>query len=339
METFRVRNASPDHQRKLLLALSFGVSSVNLLHILDCQLKTQTSKTGRTGFGLDVLFIDTSSVEATTQKETSFMKVQEMYPHFNYASVPLHEIFNTTANDASLSRLMPGTESNGDYTSAQKLQRLFSSLTSATARADVISTLTTRLIVEHARSTGCEGILWGDSTTRLAEKTLSETAKGRGFSLPWQVADGESPFGLTFNYPLRDILKKELISYVELVEPSLSLLVCDSPAATQASMSSKTTTIDDLMKQYFESVEENFPSIVSNVVRTTGKLNTPAALTSAPRCDLCSMPVADGHFGIHGWGGDQQDGMDIAATRDAPKLCYGCTRSIPQPAAVTNAHT
>ena len=339
MESFRVRNASPDHQRKLLLPLSFGVSSVTLLHIMDCQLKTQMSKTGRTGFVLDVLFIDTSSVEAASTKDASFLKIQDMYPEFNYASIPLHEVFDTTASDASLMRLLPGSDAKDDVTATEKLSCLLTSLTSATARADVTSTLTTRLIVEHAKSVGCEGILWGDSTTRLAEKTLSETAKGRGFSLPWQLTDGESPFGLTFNYPLRDILKKELVSYVDLVEPSLSSLVCDSSAATQASMSSKNTTIDDLMKQYFESVEENFPSIVSNVVRTTGKLDAPTALLSTPRCDLCSMPVADGHFGIHGWGGDQQDGVDVVvATQDVPKLCYGCTRSIPQRTTVTNGH-
>jgi cytoplasmic tRNA 2-thiolation protein 2 len=339
MESFRVRNAAPDHQRKLLLALSFGVSSVTLLHILDCQLKTQTSKTGRTGYGLDVLFVDTSGIEATIPKEASFAKVQEMYPDFNYTSVPLHDVFSSTmTKHASWTRLLAGTDIQGDSTPAQKLDRLFTSLTSATARADVISTLTTRLIVEHARSTGCEGILWGDSTTRLAEKTLSETAKGRGFSLPWQVADGDSPFGLTFNHPLRDILKKELASYVDLVEPFLSSLVCDSSAATQASTSSKNTTIDDLMKQYFESVEENFPSIVSNVVRTTGKLDAPAVDPSMPRCDLCSMPVADGHFGIHGWGGDQKEGIDITAAQDSPKLCYGCTRSIPSPTVAANTH-
>jgi cytoplasmic tRNA 2-thiolation protein 2 len=332
MESFRVRNASPDHQRKLLLALSCGVSSVTLLHILDCQLKTQISKTGRTGFGLEILCVDTSAVEPAASQVTCFSKAQEMFSNFNFVSLQLHDLFTITPNDASLMRLAPSTDAETS-TPAQKLARLMASLTTATARADVVSTLTTRLIVEHAKSTGCEGILWGDSTTRLAEKTLSETAKGRGFSLPWQVADGESPLGLTFNYPLRDILKKELVSYVSLVENSLSSLVCDSSAATQASMSSKNTTIDDLMKQYFESVEENFPSIVSNVVRTTGKLNASATAASALRCDLCSMPVADGHFGVHGWGGDQQDGMHIAATQDAPKLCYGCTRSIPKPAA------
>ena len=219
---------------------------------------------------------------------------------------------------------------HAELAAPERLAALMESLTSATARADVASTLRTRLIVEHAKSTGCEGILWGDSTTKLAGKTLAETAKGRGFSLPWHIADGESPFGVTFNYPLRDVLKKELVAYSNLIEPPLSSLVHDASSnAPQLSMSSKNTTIDDLMKQYFESVEESFPSIVSNVVRTTSKLEGPAASTEDPRCSLCSMPVADGRFGIHGWGGDQQDGVDPASAETKQGLCYGCTRSIP----------
>lgn len=328
MESFRVRYAAPDHQRKFMLALSLGTCSVTLLHILDHQLKLQTSKTGRTGFGLDVLFVDTAVAGNTPEKESSFAKIQEMYPDFSFASAPLHDVF--TFPNTSLLRLLPGGEEAANGSAQEKLASLLDSLPSATARADVMSTLTCRLIVERAKAAGCEGILWGDCTTRLAERTLSETAKGRGYSLPWQVADGPSPFSLTFNYPLRDILKKELVSYVQIVEPSLSSIVYDSSAISQTSMSSKNTTIDDLMQQYFGSVEENFPSIVSNVVRTTGKLDAPVADASAPRCDLCNMPVIDGRFGIHGWGGNQQDGAESIPIEGSPKLCYGCTRSIPQ---------
>ncbi|KAF1960891.1 hypothetical protein CC80DRAFT_266607 [Byssothecium circinans] len=326
LESFRVRHTAPDQQRKLLLALSFGVSSVTLLHILDHLLKTQKSKTGRTGFTVDVVYVDVPGSVLAPLGEDLLSKAQRAYPEFDYASVPLHDILLQPSKE--LSDLVPDLSAKGDSSPSEKLTNLINSLTSASARADVLSTLTTRVIVEHAKARGCEGILWGDSTTKLAEKTLSETAKGRGFSLPWQVSDGESPLGLTFNYPLRDVLKKELSSYVELVEPSLSDLIQVS-STTKASMSSKNTTIDDLMRNYFEEVETNFPSIVSNVVRTTGKLEAASVSSSALHCDLCSMPVADGRFGIHGWG-DQQDGPETPVSGSGPSLCYGCTRSIPQ---------
>jgi cytoplasmic tRNA 2-thiolation protein 2 len=337
MESFRVRFSDTDQQRKILLPLSFGVSSVTLLHVLDQHLRTQAEKTRRTGFSLHVLFIDTSSVHRSSLDDHLLAKAREQFPNHTYTSLPLHDVFRLVDKDTSILKLVPNWKADQKSSPSEQLSSLIDSLTSATARADVVSALRTRLTVEHAKAHGCEGILWGDSTTNLAQKTLAETAKGRGFSLPWQVAEGESPYGVTFNYPLRDVLKKELVSFVELSEPSLSPLVHEpSLGATQASMSSKNTTIDDLMKQYFESVEENFPSIVANVVRTADKLAAPTASSSGPCCSLCAMPVAGGRFGIHGWGGDQEDGLEMPAVEGAEGLCYGCTRSIPRAANTAN---
>lgn len=329
MESFRVRNSAPDRQRKILLPISFGVSSVTLLHILDHHLKTQKTKTGRTGFALVVLFIDSSSINKSAVDIEALNTVQARYPNHQYSVIPLENIFRATLENPLLD-LLPDIKNDTKIPVEEQLVKLVHSLTSTTARADTISILRTRLIVEEARRLGCEGILWGDSTTRLAERILAETAKGRGFSLPWQIADGESPFGITTNYPLRDLLKKELVSYVSLSEPSLLPLVHESPpGATQALMSSKNTTIEDLMKQYFESVEENFPSIVANVVRTTSKLEAGLGSASNSRCVLCNMPVSENRFGIHGWGGDQQDCVESSSSKREQNLCYGCTRSIP----------
>ncbi|KAF2111399.1 cytoplasmic tRNA 2-thiolation protein 2 [Lophiotrema nucula] len=328
MESFRVRNTAPDQQRKILLAVSFGVSSVSLLNILDHHLQTQKAKTGRTGFSLNIIFVNTSSVDSSAVPLDLRQRLQERFSEYHFTSVGLQDVFNDPQRDA-LHDIAPGLEVAGDSSPLQQLETLFKSLKTAAGRADVVSTLRTRLIVQHAKALGCEGVSWGDSTTKLAEKTLSETAKGRGFSLPWQTADGESPLGITFNYPMRDVLKKELVNYAEMTDPPLSSLIDYSTLSAPTTVNSKTTTIDDLMQHYFESVEENFPSIVSNVVRTTGKLEAPSTSESQVRCALCSMPVEDGRFGIHGWGGDQQDGVAYAPGESGP-LCYGCTRSAPR---------
>ena len=328
MESFRVRNAAPDQQRKMLLAVSFGVSSISLLNILDRHLQTQKTKTGRTGFSLTLVFVDTSTVENSHIPPDLPGKLQDRFPEYPYTSVGLHDVFSDPRH-GTLQDIAPGLELTSDASPEKQLETLFESISTATGRADVISTLRTRLIVQHAKAHGCEGVLWGDSTTKLAEKTLSETAKGRGFSLPWQTADGESPLGMTFNYPMRDVLKKELVNYAEMLDPPLSSLIDYSTLTAPTTVNSKATTIDSLMQHYFESVEENFPSIVSNVVRTTGKLEAHSTSPSQAPCGLCSMPVDDGRFGVHGWGGDQQDGVAFAPGRSA-RLCYGCTRSAPR---------
>jgi hypothetical protein len=149
----------------VLVPLSFGFSSISLLHVLDLHLKTQRSKTGRTGFEISAVYIQEPG--RTVQAEELLGKVRAQYPDHDYASLPLHDVFRLVPDDASLKTLMPRDENNADSSTEEQLANMINSLTSATARADVISTLRTRLIVEHAKLTDCESILWGDSTTTL----------------------------------------------------------------------------------------------------------------------------------------------------------------------------
>ncbi|KAL1635064.1 Cytoplasmic tRNA 2-thiolation protein 2 [Diplodia intermedia] len=281
---YYVKNRSANEERKLLLPVSFGVSSVTLLYLLDEHLKRQTAKTGRTGYALHVLFVDTAAVERDVPGVGTLEKLKEVFPGHEYSSVALADIFENSDAKEVLQAIPEAASADisGEAETAQeRLERLILSLPSATSRSDVITILKNRVIVNFAQNHGCKGILWGDSTTKIAEKTLAETAKGRGFSLPWQVSDGMSPYGIVFNYPVRDLLKKELVAHAQLTDPPLTGLIHEEKP-TQVSASAKNTTIDDLMKQYFESVERDYPSIVANVVRTSSKLEP--ATTVDDRC-------------------------------------------------------
>ncbi|KIW03738.1 uncharacterized protein PV09_05045 [Verruconis gallopava] len=304
MEAFRTRHASATQERKLLLPISLGVSSVTLLHILDRHLQGQKQKTGRVGFSLHVLYV--RSPERTDDLAIKFNAVKEAYPNHTFSMIDLETLF----------------------TEKENLRTILDSLPSATSAADVLSILQKRLAVEFAKLHSCEGILWGDSTTKLAEKVLVETSKGRGFSLPWQVGDGASPYSIPFYYPMRDVLKKELIAHSRLTDPPLALLM-DTRVfeTTQAPPSAKDTTIDVVMKGYFEDVEQSFPSVISNVVRTTEKLIAPKAKEDVARCRLCVLPLPEGRSGVRDWGGHQEEQNE---PDPGTRLCYGCSRSIPE---------
>lgn len=332
MEAFRVRYSAAGQQRTLLLPISFGVSSITLLHILDHHLQVQKQRTGRTGFGLHIVHVINSPEEASDVESGLINQLKDRYPDHTLSVIQLANVFDNHDATTGLDKeLMLEGYNNSDTSPPHqnRLRRLLSSTTSATSRADIISILRTRLLVSFAKFHSYEAILWGDTTTRLAEKTLSETAKGRGFALPWNIADGLSPHGVTFQYPMRDLLKKELISYADMLSPPLPALVLDAP--TQAPINSKNTTIDELMKQYFESVEQSYPSIVANVVRTTSKLHAPKSSNKDVECRLCGMPVAKSALGIDGWGGNQEAQNGDVEDADIG-LCYGCTRVLPQEA-------
>ncbi|KAL2181985.1 uncharacterized protein P884DRAFT_235307 [Thermothelomyces heterothallicus CBS 202.75] len=116
--------------------------------------------------------------------------------------------------------------------------------TTAASRSDVTRLLTRRALLAQARARGCQALLLGHSTTALAELTLAEAAKGRGFAVPWLVGDGpaaaagpgtgsenENGSGsgsgevLLVCHPLRDALRKELVIYAGLVDPPLTDLL------------------------------------------------------------------------------------------------------------------
>ncbi|KAF7865213.1 hypothetical protein EAF04_006190 [Stromatinia cepivora] len=327
METYKGKRSTKVPQ-KLLLPLSFGPSSSCLLHMLDGHLETQHERTNRVSYELFVVHIDLYVDDADREASAALLqKYKNQYPRHSYSSYGLQEALQLEGIDWK-SLGISDLPTQDTKASSLDLQKIVSSLSSATSRADIVSTLLNRLLVDVAKRNDCESILFGDTTTRLAERTLTETAKGRGFSLPWQVSDGPSPYGIGFLYPLREILKKEIMTFSTSSSPLPELVVYQEPSS-HISASSKSTTIDDLMAQYFESVEENFPSIVANVVRTSSKLK-PITDHISKGCGICGLPVAEGTDGIYGWGGDQNP--DSRPSREDISsntvLCYGCSRSI-----------
>jgi cytoplasmic tRNA 2-thiolation protein 2 len=330
IETYKSRASAAQVQKKLLLPISFGPSSTSLLSILNNHLQGQLDRMGRTTYTLLLVHVDLEFDGAQREKASAQLeKFKDRFPNHTYLSADITQALNLDIDWNSLGLEDPA---NGAFPGSDKtrLDSLFNLISSATSKADVSSTLLTRLLVDMAKKNNCESILFGDSTTRLAEKTLIETAKGRGFSLPWQVSDGMSPYGVNFLYPMRELLKKELLDFSSLTSPPLTDLIIYQAPATEVTTSAKSTTIDDLMAQYFETVEEKFPAIVTNVVRTSSKLKPPVIAETSTYCGLCGLPVAEGTDGIYGWGGDQNS--DVRPTKedqhDCAVLCYGCSRSI-----------
>ena len=333
MDHFKVRGRSADAQRKILLPLSLGASSLTLLHVLDQQLRVQMERTSRTGYELDVLIVDQSTAGELPIESLTVDLIHERYSLNAYFTVPLEDVFNYdfSLEDGWTHQLNSDTATE-PKSNAELLKSFLSLLPSATSRTDMINILRTRLIVEFAKSIGCECIAWGDSTTRLAEKTLAETAKGRGHSVPWQTADGPSPQGVFFTFPMRDLLRKEITAYSTMTSPPLTSFIVGQLDSSKSSISSKDSTIDGIMSQYFESVEENYPSIVANVVRTSTKLQADKTTKTRSLCSFCALPVRADVQGLHGWGGDQADSLkvpelNISESERNTKLCYGCARS------------
>lgn len=326
LESNKLRGGFKDAQRTLLVPISFGVSSIALLHVLDQQIKGRAEAGRHTGYKLHILLVDQSAIIEQASLQESLNLLKQRYPSHTYTSVSLEDVcdYGIDLNMPALADV--STKDHGALDKPTRLNQILLSLPSATSRVDMIETLRRRLVLAFAQKHACDSVLFGDSTTRLAEKTLSETAKGRGIALPWSTADG-SPFGgISCTYPLRDLLRKELGAFASLTSPPLTPLIREAPS--QRPTSSKDTTIDGLMTQYFDSVEQNYPSIVANVVRTSGRLVPPSTAEGTNACAICGYPIVN-----ESWGGDQLSSAvpQLAngnGSEYSRSLCYGCAQTI-----------
>ncbi|KAJ2702954.1 Cytoplasmic tRNA 2-thiolation protein 2 [Coemansia sp. IMI 203386] len=176
--------------------------------------------------------------------------------------------------------------SEEQHSPRERLHRLFDSLGSATNRESLLDAIKTYLLARLARESGCSVLLMGDSATRIASKIVSLTSRGRGFSLPLEVASECAWLdGLTVVRPMRDFVAKE-IAFLNLWAGFRSVVVPTFTTGAPAHAS-----IDRLTEAFVVGLDRDFASTVPTVCRTVQKLEPrPEALVASP-CLVCGMPV------------------------------------------------
>ncbi len=327
MEKYRLRKDLPrTGPCPVLLPLSCGLSSSVLLNMVHAQVEEQLSKPrGPQAFGLHVLIVEPSSISSSSVlQDEAFELLQRRFPLASFTRLPLHSVFE---NVPGLDRILVeyAGQSFADDTSRPPKERLDAfraSITSPTSIADVDSILLNRLIIAFAKDINCVGIIWGDSDDRLAAKTLANVSKGRGSSLTWQVSDGPSPFGIEFNFPLRDLFTAELQNYADFFPELAGLIIPDAPLSDN--ILTKNLSIDQLMMRYVSSQGAKYPGVMSNVTRTANKLQASRMPTDGSRCVLCDTVICNPE------GSTNQSQFILSEEHSSNNFCYACERSRPE---------
>jgi cytoplasmic tRNA 2-thiolation protein 2 len=299
--------AGPGEAKKVLLALSFGPSSLALLHVLDNQLQRQVKKSGRTGYKLHVLYVSEDADESA-----SIDKLEALYPMHSYSLVPLR------------------ANSMLDLAEDEPISQQSASALSSSARSDLLMKARERLIIRTAQEKSCIGVVFGDSMTRLSERTLAETSNGRGFALAQMLSEGAALHGMPCRYPLRDLYRTELEQYIRHLVPALWALTPkmgttdEYDGVIRQNASGKDISIDQLMLQYVADVEKQYPNIIANVARTGARLVDKASQHSAV-CSICGFSLTAEDLEQQRKPGDY-----YAVAGDTPSTvhCHGCTRSL-----------
>jgi cytoplasmic tRNA 2-thiolation protein 2 len=313
---------NPRHQ--LLLPLSFGVSSSVLLHILNADRQRRLDNGRLIGYDFHILIVEPSSITATGASfDQNYEAIQKTFPTFNFSRIPFHSIFDHAPEMEEIMREYAGPQFTDDssLSNEERLAAFRASISTATSQTDIDTILLTRLIVAFAKNLECKSVIWGDSDSRLAAKALAGVAKGRGASLTWQVSDGMSPWGLKFEYPLRDIYKAELLQYMSLC-PELSDIIIPDQAPSE-NVLTKNLSIDELMLRYVQNQGAKYPGVMANVARTANKLESSTS-DAASTCALCAGLLGN----VKG-----NTGVTVANQAEdnlSSQFCYGCMRSRPE---------
>ena len=311
IESYRIKNDQNDDPPRVLLPVSGGVSSVVLLQILDWHLRRQLEKRGKSSFLLHILMVTMPMNGLQDTPEVPLREVMTRFPGYSYSFHTLSDVFDI---DNGIFEDYLGLDLEKLPEAGHTLDRFLSRASTASARTDLLHLLLMRLIAAIARTKECTTVIWGHSDTRLAAQTMSNVAKGRGGSSVYDLADGHSPWGLTFYHPMRDLFKSELFVYANSPSDSLSSLIIPDTPHTTVSTSIRSMSMDDLLSHYINSQGEKYPSIMANVVRTSSKLQAPHVPTDSTLliCPICHSPSGEA------------SALDDKVIRR--RMCYGCER-------------
>ncbi|KAK9236877.1 hypothetical protein V1525DRAFT_189939 [Lipomyces kononenkoae] len=332
--------SAPQIPPKILLALSLSESSLSLFEMLVSLLHEQRKMhRGNSGFELFVVHVDQSNVypyPAGMEPNTILENIRQNYHDTcTITCTPVDDFFADArtglqfihdASDIAEYSLLEDQALDSKIT----VSDLLTNIRDRTSKLDILQIIRETLIFKTAKELECTTILWGDTMSRLAEKTLSLTAKGRGSVIPYLLSDG-SRNDIHNIYPLREVLRSEAEEYINLLD--ISKYVSKPSIKTPNVL--RMMTIDDLLGNYFADIEKGFPSIVSTVVRTAAKL-TDTVARARYACALCGLPCDD--ESPERWLQDitvnqsaptadstcEQDSIGVVKDRQRPIICYGC---------------
>ncbi|GAO16433.1 hypothetical protein UVI_02047940 [Ustilaginoidea virens] len=314
-----------------------------MMQILDRSARFHSSKKSSPAFEPLAVHIDADLSHTPDESDTPARRLlsrhRQRFPNVSFECLHLSRIWTVKTIDwSSLSSVALHDPSISDP--VERLRRFFEKLPSVSSRVDVLRLFVRHLLLHVAFERSYTAVLFGHTTTALAALTLTEVANGRGYAVSSLVNDGlyavrthgsatssSHTEGLTeaqmpIYYPLREVFKNELTTYINLV-PSLKELVPEPESSAGRVVSHKDLSIAEVVGRYFDDVEAPYSGIVANVVRTTGKLDRGAGQGF---CHMCGMALDERGDAL--WAGELgDDGLGALDHNQPAGLCYGCKRT------------
>ncbi|EMR10325.1 hypothetical protein PNEG_01581 [Pneumocystis murina B123] len=284
---------------------------------------------------LDFIHIEEDgSVKEVSNSSYISEKINEMLPESLFFLINLKNyILNSDENIKlfwdKMSDALLGSQISKE--SVGSLNDLLSPLSSTTSRMDILKCIRNNIIYNFAEKNGYNVIIFGDTISSIASKIISETAKGRGYSIPWETRGKikQHLYDIWLLRPMKDILRQEAYYFLEI-----------NGIQNIKKFYHKATTIDELVDRYFDDLEKNNPSFLFTVAKTSAKLQVPEIkdtkeYSNSEFCFICQMPKENN---VNDWlkkiALDKNDLSNVTNTEinenyenylnRTKDVCYGC---------------
>lgn len=224
--------------------------------------------------------------------------------------VPLESVYSEVELDVT------GTNGAVGSSRQKKLQMLFQSVADPTGKEDLLQHLRMQALQQVAKDHGYTRLVLGLSTSRIAAKVISATAKGCGFSLPTEMQFYDARWNVPVVLPLRDCVIKELVLLCHLRHLKYVFI------PTLSTLSMPQNTINSLSASFVSLLQEDNPSKERTIMRTAAKLQ-PFSFNRPSSYESSILHKRSSHSPI-------SNGVHVSEDEAAEALCPVCCAPLNQ---------
>jgi len=264
---------------RVLMALSGGHSSTALIHLVKDALSESAHK--RLRFSPGIVCVD-ESVTLPSDVEQDYSHIKELADKFEYPFylVPVYKGFASEGNNAC---------DESDEKDRQEFIKAFESISSLTAQQDFLAIRRISLIINTAYRNQYKKIMFGDTSTSLSMKLLSNISLGRGSSIPLDIGVSDNRYpDITIIRPMRELSSKEVAIFNRL----RNILVRLPKNIT--TMKSSDSCLQKKTEEFIIGLQTDFPHTVNTVFRTGDKICKNEKFDKcSEKCVMCQSPLLD----------------------------------------------
>ncbi|WWC68416.1 uncharacterized protein I206_102343 [Kwoniella pini CBS 10737] len=190
------------------------------------------------------------------------------------------------------------SSSSSTSTPLDQLRSILATLPPASRPSLLSSILNSLITVTSDIIPNVSHVLLGETSTRQAQRLISGTALGKGYTLPLELAVTNKPYSkYTILKPMKDITIKEVSIYTHL--KGLNSIVRNDRKWDYSGPISKkdsrgkdhTRSLESLTEQFIANLGVTHPATVSTINRTGDKLTFTGEKQKGISCPVCQMPV------------------------------------------------